>query len=435
MDTANCSILSCPAEIIQEIFKYVVLSRKPRGDRAAILSHVCQAWREIALTTPSLWAEIRLNLDLPRSILDEYWAEMVTRAQNMPLEVILLPGQESFTDSLPDDFEEVENIDKITFAFPFFTHADLGERFSELLTDGFPTLRSPVRRFHLMYIQLTPIQEVWELNEWMQGWESINELVIYTTAVVELEGAGPFPHIKQLTLTAKGATDFYTIIEAFPNLERLDLSKVRPLPQNRPRSPKVMPFLETIKINGETEKTWSSISCPKLTTLSVPESDDSSAFYTFLKTHTSLQRLELEWQDAEFLRKLSSSASHIKVLVVRGGIGYETFEGLDGFYDSKQSEPVFPNLEHLIVKDDSNLVTTKQFESLVAARFLPAGHPDSRMAKGINLPIRLLTFTIEIDPEDKKGIQWLPSHLLKSAKSMQDSRDDGLVSYEMRWSD
>src|ERR1700761_2146526 len=112
MDTDNGSILSCPAEIIQEIFKYVVLSRKPRRNRATILSHVCQAWREIALTTPSLWADIRLNLDLPRSILDDYWMEMTKRAQNMPLDVIILPGYRDFTDSLPIDFEEVENIDK-----------------------------------------------------------------------------------------------------------------------------------------------------------------------------------------------------------------------------------------------------------------------------------------------------------------------------------
>ncbi|KAG6806416.1 hypothetical protein H0H92_011431, partial [Tricholoma furcatifolium] len=98
--TITCRI---PREVLARIFSYAVkdtvgdnasrdtLSKKIDWIRA--VSHICSHWREVALSTPSLWSTIDLGYYEPA------WAlEMLQRSKNMPLSVInaVLISKKSF---------------------------------------------------------------------------------------------------------------------------------------------------------------------------------------------------------------------------------------------------------------------------------------------------------------------------------------------------
>ncbi|KAJ7226247.1 hypothetical protein B0H12DRAFT_1030545 [Mycena haematopus] len=89
-------ILSVPPEIVQEIFVFCVpadsepLVADPKV-APLVLLNVCRKWREIALSTPRLWASIRVNLrsrcfDNSLPLLD-CW---LTRARSVPLSVAVV---------------------------------------------------------------------------------------------------------------------------------------------------------------------------------------------------------------------------------------------------------------------------------------------------------------------------------------------------------
>ncbi|KAJ7113105.1 hypothetical protein C8R44DRAFT_797192 [Mycena epipterygia] len=62
-------VLTLPNELVSEIFFQSLSSdtpsdRSPSGPRSPLfLGHICRKWREIALSTPSLWTTIELRLD------------------------------------------------------------------------------------------------------------------------------------------------------------------------------------------------------------------------------------------------------------------------------------------------------------------------------------------------------------------------------------
>ncbi|KAJ7236925.1 hypothetical protein C8J57DRAFT_1728111 [Mycena rebaudengoi] len=93
-------VLTLPVEVTAEIFIHClpVLGQHPlcgdphyiRINAPCLLLQVCRAWRDIALTTPKLWASLHIKYDVHRST---SWCQMfeewVRRAGSSPLSVVM----------------------------------------------------------------------------------------------------------------------------------------------------------------------------------------------------------------------------------------------------------------------------------------------------------------------------------------------------------
>ncbi|KAK6978094.1 F-box domain-containing protein [Favolaschia claudopus] len=90
LDAYKYPILTLPNEIISEIFLHF-LPPYPNpppfvGRRSPfLLTHICHRWREIAITTPTLWRAIDLTVWRPRLDLAALTALYVERARGCPL--------------------------------------------------------------------------------------------------------------------------------------------------------------------------------------------------------------------------------------------------------------------------------------------------------------------------------------------------------------
>ncbi|KAF7294206.1 F-box domain-containing protein [Mycena chlorophos] len=111
LNAISCPILSLPTEIAVEIFEYAldtfVLSTAGRRSPPLSLTETCRTWREIALTSPTLWSSFNISLYMsdrrrwPRLLhLAEMW---FSRAGNLLLQISLRgePGWTQMTDGAP----------------------------------------------------------------------------------------------------------------------------------------------------------------------------------------------------------------------------------------------------------------------------------------------------------------------------------------------
>ncbi|KAJ7509598.1 hypothetical protein B0H11DRAFT_2421599 [Mycena galericulata] len=95
LDCIIYPILTIPVEIISEIFLHC-LPDQPTQPSARVapllLSAICRQWRYIALSTPRLWAVLKIHI--PVRCFRDYNADMVQewllRAGNMPLSICLI---------------------------------------------------------------------------------------------------------------------------------------------------------------------------------------------------------------------------------------------------------------------------------------------------------------------------------------------------------
>ncbi|KAJ7609983.1 hypothetical protein DFH06DRAFT_1346119 [Mycena polygramma] len=87
-------VLSLPNEVVSEIFLHTLKpSEYPFADPQSplFLGHICQRWRDIALSTPSLWTTISLEIDNisePDSCL-RLLDILLTRSRQCPLYVVI----------------------------------------------------------------------------------------------------------------------------------------------------------------------------------------------------------------------------------------------------------------------------------------------------------------------------------------------------------
>ncbi|KAJ7709471.1 hypothetical protein B0H17DRAFT_970277, partial [Mycena rosella] len=109
LDALVYPVLKIPPEITSEVF-YQCLpaphhwnSADP-GKAPMLLSHVCRAWREIALSTPALWAEVEFGLvrGRRRAHVLETW---LSRAGSIPLSIRLNIWDLKQGDTASDVFE------------------------------------------------------------------------------------------------------------------------------------------------------------------------------------------------------------------------------------------------------------------------------------------------------------------------------------------
>ncbi|KAJ7369056.1 hypothetical protein DFH08DRAFT_947935 [Mycena albidolilacea] len=141
-------ILTLPNEITSEIFmhclpssSYLPSTPNPRN-APMLLLHICKAWRSVAISTPSLWAELRLTLDrLPRSFfeaenLEIFLADWLARVGACPLSVHLygfLPNAEDGQRFMTTNLDRLSShIQALTLDIPISHYPEHSLRFPRL---------------------------------------------------------------------------------------------------------------------------------------------------------------------------------------------------------------------------------------------------------------------------------------------------------------
>lgn len=435
MNDNGCPIQSCPTEILQDIFKYVTLSVPVRLWPAMILSHTCWSWRRIALDMPYLWTHVRLRLKLPFSTINHYWSEIIKRAQQMPLFISIFPDSKSFLATLPTTFTQVHFIDTLSIISVFPDKTEDQKRLKELFQCQFSIPQCPIRRFELIDICGSSLKEPWHIDKWLKQWSLINEIRVSADFGLQMDRKTSFPHVEYLHLSLIEPVDLYDIVEVFPNLRELKINNICESSSHIGDVPVVMPFLKILELNSSLSTHWRGILCPNISTLGVRHSNFCAPFYKFIKSHPSIQHLQLDTQDTVRLRELSAAVAAAKCLEIRSD--RQRVPGLDAFYHGQQSNrlvPIFPKLEHLIIHGGVESITRDEFNTLVISRFLPADHPDSRLSLSLNHPVKLLTLKGNYDQdEQKQEPEWRGSHLFESATDFRTDFVDQEVTYEMSW--
>ncbi|KAF8551261.1 hypothetical protein OG21DRAFT_1418332, partial [Imleria badia] len=77
-----------PVEVVANIFDFASHSSHDPITQSISLSHVCKQWRQISLSTPSLWTFIQLSLPLSKSQLTRTCA-WILRSRNRPLDIYM----------------------------------------------------------------------------------------------------------------------------------------------------------------------------------------------------------------------------------------------------------------------------------------------------------------------------------------------------------
>lgn len=83
-------IVHCPADILKLIFETIPGRHNDPGrnlKQAISLSAVCRTWRMVALDTPKIWSDIRLQMGPNNSGWEEYWTHAVERVKKVPIKI------------------------------------------------------------------------------------------------------------------------------------------------------------------------------------------------------------------------------------------------------------------------------------------------------------------------------------------------------------
>ncbi|KAJ6451470.1 hypothetical protein C8R47DRAFT_301112 [Mycena vitilis] len=94
MDSITYPVLTLPPEIISEIFIHCLPARRKVDvvnptEAPLLLTRVCGLWRQIAISTPELWAAFDLEIGWPEPNLQQIGQTWLERARDRPLSVKL----------------------------------------------------------------------------------------------------------------------------------------------------------------------------------------------------------------------------------------------------------------------------------------------------------------------------------------------------------
>ncbi|KAJ7268912.1 hypothetical protein C8J57DRAFT_1468898 [Mycena rebaudengoi] len=141
LDIYKYPVLTLPTDITSEIFVHFLPpypERPPTTGPSSpeLLAQICQAWREIALSTPRLWRAIRLRLPTKYPVVAlDLLRTWVSRSKNCPLSISLQCSTQLLTvDFIQAIIPHSERWEHIDFMLPIES--------LQLIEADFPLLRS-----------------------------------------------------------------------------------------------------------------------------------------------------------------------------------------------------------------------------------------------------------------------------------------------------
>ncbi|KAG9052582.1 hypothetical protein FS842_009630 [Serendipita sp. 407] len=402
-----------PSDILQCIFETCTQASEMPLAVAITLSHVCQRWRTIALSTPRLWNRIIFSTDRNSNDIRAFWEWISPRVRNVETTVqlkdnvyktslglhncplTLIPNLVTLDIILSEIYLIFEVID-VKFQVP-------------------PIKKLIIRNNSSDLDEITKLeQEVfigWRLEKLLDRFESLEQLDIgdIPTMTQSPEHGRVFSQIKVLSLGYTGPLYILSILASFPQLEKVSFGHVETVVAAG-QTPVVHQSLHILQINSFDDESWLPfLSCPSLTAL-VTASEDPHHFFNFIERHPTLERIEMENCEG-LLKKLTEIAPQIKHMGQSGSWTDFSNWANRGFH-----EPPLPSLEVATMMDDLNDLSAITFEAIVRSRALPSFHPQSLLHPSL-APLKEIHVLIKPESLDSVILdRWKATEYYHSAK-------------------
>lgn len=382
-----------PAELLTQIFEYTVRANWSSNVWQSIqLSHVCQYWRAVALNSPSLWSEIKINFrDDSLSFITKYWSWVVERVKAAPVNVYFynLGGNPQPGIAMSNHIAEQRR--KVA-ACSLLRIPMIRELYANI-DDAYPTTKAfsmitefPIGKLESLYLSGplsgTPIESMeWDWCAFLHRFPPTKVLKFQYLDGLYFPRPEPFILLQNLHLGPYTNFNTLEILRLCPNLEGLsiDVSNGYYRSHQTP-APVTNSTLTVLEVTGDSIFPWDApLHFPSLSflILDTEETVLPDGIFHFLAHHPSISDLKITTSYLDLTRLATATPQLTKLTL-------NLWEGspevlLDWTSTSLQGPP-FPKLE--ILDLDSPFLTLERFDRFVRTRCLPPTHDKSELPNG-----------------------------------------------------
>lgn len=424
LDALLNPIRTCPDDILRLIFEQTVQGSKSRLAQAKHLSHVCSLWRAIALTTPRIWSDIRINFSgqhnnsFARPI-PQYWEPILKRAKNVPMALdIYLPIQMysylwSWDKTL---LQKITSLERLTLRIQGDGH------FGQIDTPDLqpPLVAIPELTIVAETITLSPNQR-WDATSWMSHWPSVTSLTLSGLHSLNCTKPNEFPLLKHLKLQNIATIQLPILLIRFPNIRTLFMDAVT-LSKSPSTTSTIAHKLERITAIKMVGPHWSDgIRCPQIQFIS----DDSNPSHPHLSDFISLHPTMTQLKISQVPLTLDTIAPQLEVLVAAHQTSF-----LHSWTSYGLATPPLGNLRVLVIDDTTEWMTIDVLEQFITVRCLPRGHLLSLLPDHVRVVEKLW---ITSRYKDIKLTRWGAYKLLVTAEVSKELGASGSVIHQFNW--
>jgi F-box-like len=415
-------ILRYPDDHLRLIFEeYVADSKESPFSAAVTLSHVCQRWRDVGISTPRLWNCVKFmgvnNGEALRSKAEAF----LERVGRVPAEIMIHIHCPQLTQDTAINPGKVMPF-ALIYAAPRISTVEFHIFCRNVNPSGifdaiehFPGGDVALLRIHLEDRVPAPFSPGTFISKFsgvntlgLQGFSL--ELPISPTLSSVLTG------IVRLDLKALdnlAITQLLSLVDK--NLRILTVKKCQLVPSSESHTELcVMHVLQSLYVDCSGFP-WKQIQCPKLAYLMVPkrtsglEGEYFWEFCSMTETITSAD-INVDRDDLEQFTRLARSAPNLQKLVIH----YPTSRVIGAvLLRHITSDPPFPDLRHLSLTKVHEEFGATTLDGLIQHRWFPRDHPESRMDSGITDALERFEITAEVEPQDWKRSLYLSKYFVK----------------------
>ncbi|KAJ7678168.1 hypothetical protein DFH06DRAFT_1465928 [Mycena polygramma] len=289
LESMTTPALALPSEITSEIFRHFlpVYPRCPPlfGSLSpTFLTHICRTWRDIALTTPTLWRAIPFYTDtaiVPFARRLEIFNLWLSRSSHYPLSIEIViqyqdQGLECLVDEDPDGHSMTDNVSEVVTAAAL--HSARWEYLKlHVRTNVFPTIGTPMPLLRCLDLDLEDDCHAKDIGEF-------HSLPVLRTLILNLDDLAastvdlPWAQLTSFTLTNALPEACSSLLQQTPHLVHCKLQLTQIYGNGHPVQPPdiTLSRLESLTFLDDCDvpEAWylDTLTLPALRNFRVPES-------------------------------------------------------------------------------------------------------------------------------------------------------------------
>jgi hypothetical protein len=399
----------CPFEVLQLIFEATSDMMFDPFAAALPLSAVCRKWRKIALDTPRLWREIRLDLDLGHD--PSHFCNLIIPRIKMCPAIIKIHDLGIHTASILErcDLKRIPVLEHLAIYLtdpgyflqlhtlpPFFPFDGAQYLLVSCSSEGQPLNQEA--------------DVIWDIGRLLQH-IPISKLWLATPCTLLFSPCNHFSAITFLYLERMREVDVLTIISLFTQLSHLEMydvefTKTTSLKETNSQSLTSLAICDCVG-----DDSWlAQVAFPTLAIFIHAGPRFSGLCLGFIQKHTSIVELELS-EKGESLSIIPKIAPQIQSLVMDPWL-YHLYKG----EPSGTHVHPFPRLQSLTVATEMAPLSLEDFDGIVCARCLPISHSQSKIPTSFE-PLRSLNIRRNVGEDETAASEpWRDSAFLQSAR-------------------
>jgi F-box-like len=426
-------IRRCPDDVMRTIFESVATldsRNEERGywgwDRGAIqLSHVCQRWRDLALSTPMIWGHISFGLYDKHHAMESMAHAFIRRIKNIPAKIMF---------RLVHDEENPQDPTKAVKSIPFHLIYSVPQissiNFVIGQADDTASLLNAVNWFPDKPFGSLTISSDFSAPEDASLYQFLFKFCPFRKLKLEYISFGPvisgdfdgleaFTEMEALHLHYVHDVPLIHLLQKMPRLQTLEVRGCSVVPTTNGSAPECT-LLNLSSLDAGPSFPWAQINCPNLILLTVDLREaeaEHEDFGRFLSRAKSIREVKLhDVEEAGFLARLAREAAQLERLHLTRASDSAVMSVLVNWQQFGLTGPPFPQLLALTLEPSRDLGSLT-LDRLIQSRCFPVGHPESTMEKGINHVLKEFRVTAGWLPtgRDKwQGSRFLQTHFSRS---------------------